>query len=90
MLTPGQAQETVNLNTPGSLYLPRWNQLDLRIARNFRLPGGKGTWQVQADVFNALNAHPILAEATNYGSTLGQATQALQPRIVSIGAQMHF
>jgi hypothetical protein len=90
LLTPGQAQETVNLNTPGSLYLPRWNQLDLRFARKFALPWGKGTWQVQADLFNALNAHPILAVTTNYGPALGLATQALQPRILTLGVQLHF
>jgi hypothetical protein len=90
VLTPGQATETVNLNTPGSLYLPRWNQLDLRFARKFKLPNGRGTWQIQADVFNVLNAHPVLAVATNYGSALGQATQALQPRILTLGAQLHF
>jgi hypothetical protein len=90
LLTPGQASETVNLNTPGSLYLPRWNQLDLRFARKFTIPGGKGTWQLQADLFNALNAHPVLAVATNQGAVLGQATQALQPRILTIGAQLHF
>jgi hypothetical protein len=90
LLTPGQAQETVNLNTPGSLYLPRLNQLDLRFARKFTMPGGKGTWQLQADLFNALNSHPVVAVATNYGAALGQATAALQPRILTIGAQLHF
>jgi len=90
LLTPGQAQETVNLNYPGSLYLPRWNQLDLRFARKFKLPGGRGTWQLQGDLFNTLNGHPVLAQTTNYGSALGQATQALQPRILTLGAQVHF
>ena len=90
LLTPGQATETVNLNTPGSLYLPRWNQLDLRFARKFTIPGNHGTWQIQGDLFNALNAHPILAETTNQGSALGTVTQALQPRILTIGAQVHF
>ena len=90
VLTPGQASETVNLNTPGSLYLPRWNQLDLRFARKFKMPGNHGTWQIQGDLFNTLNAHPILAVTTNYGSALGLATQALQPRILTIGAQVHF
>jgi outer membrane receptor protein involved in Fe transport len=90
LLTPGQATETVNLNYPGSLYLPRWNQVDVRVARKFKLPNGRGVWQVQADVFNALNAHPIVAQATNYGTALGQATQALQPRILTLGAQLHF
>jgi carboxypeptidase family protein len=90
-LTPGQAQETVNLNTPGSLYLPRWNQLDVRIAKKFNLPGGGNkSWQIQADIFNTLNAHPILAVTTNYGSALGRPTQALQPRILTLGAQLHF
>jgi hypothetical protein len=79
----------VNLNTPGSLYLPRWNQLDLRFAKKFAL-GTRGSWQLQADLFNALNAHPILAVTTNYGSALGNVTQALQPRILTLGAQLHF
>jgi len=90
LLTPGQATETVSLNLPGSLYLPRWNQLDLRFARKFKLPGGRGSWQIQGDLFNVTNAHPILAVTTNYGSALGQATQALQPRILTLGAQLHF
>jgi hypothetical protein len=90
LLTPGQATETVNLNLPGSLYLPRWNQLDLRFAKKLALPGGHGYWQLQADLFNALNAHPVLAVTTNYGLALGQATQALQPRILTLGAQLHF
>lgn len=88
LLTPGQATETVNLNTPGSLYLPRWNQLDLRFAKRFKMP--RGNWQVQADVFNALNAHPILAVGTLQGPSLGSPTQALQPRILTLGAQLHF
>jgi hypothetical protein len=90
LLTPGQAQETVNLNTPGSLYLPRLNQLDMRFARKFSLPRGKGSWQLQGDVFNVLNAHPVLSVGTNYGTALGQATSALQPRILTLGAQFHF
>jgi hypothetical protein len=90
LLTPGQASETVNLNTPGSLYYDRWNQLDLRFARKFKVPGNHGTWQVQADLFNALNSHPVLSQTTNYGTALGQATSALQPRILTLGVQMHF
>src|SRR5579871_4202 len=76
LLTPGQATETVNLNTPGSLYLPRWNQLDLRFARKFKMANGIN-WQVQADIFNALNTHPLLAVGTLYGGALGSPTQAL-------------
>ncbi|HZP47188.1 MAG TPA: carboxypeptidase regulatory-like domain-containing protein [Vicinamibacterales bacterium] len=89
LLTPGQATETVNLNTPGSLYLPRWNQLDLRFAKKFKFRGGS-SWQVQADVFNVLDAHPLLAVGTLQGPQLGAPTQALQPRILTLGAQLHF
>jgi hypothetical protein len=89
LLTPGQATETINLNTPGSLYLNRWNQLDLRFAKRFKLPRN-ANWQVQADVFNVLDAHPVVAVQTLYGSVLGNATQALQPRILTLGAQLHF
>lgn len=88
LLTPGQATEVINLNTPGSLYLERWNQLDLRFARKFKM--AHGNWQVQADLFNALNAHPILNTSTLYGPSLGTPTQALQPRILTLGAQLHF
>ncbi len=89
LLTPGQATETINLNPPGSLYLDRWNQVDVRFAKRFKLSRG-GNWQLQADVFNLLDAHPVLAVTTLYGGALGQATQALQPRILTIGAQLHF
>ena len=90
LLTPGQATEVVNLNAPGSLYLERWNQLDLRFARKFEMPMGKGTWQVQADLFNSLNSHPVLSQTTNYGTAIGSVTSALQPRILTLGVQMHF
>ena len=59
-------------------------------AKKFKLPAGRGYWQIQGDLFNTLNAHPMLAVTTNYGSALGNATQALQLRILTIGAQLHF
>ncbi|MBI3491168.1 MAG: TonB-dependent receptor [Acidobacteria bacterium] len=87
-LTRGQS-ETIPLIEPGSKYLPRWNQLDVRIARKFPLRNG-GDWQVQVDLFNALNAHPVTATSTTYGTTLDVPTSILQSRLVSFGAQLHF
>ncbi len=87
-LTSGQS-ETIPLILPGSKYLPRWNQLDLRISRKFPMPRG-GDWQLQLDLFNALNAHAITAQSTTYGATLDVPTSILPSRIVSIGAQLHF
>jgi carboxypeptidase family protein len=87
-LTKGQS-ETIPLILPGSKYLERMNQLDLRITRKFSL-ANKGDWQLQVDLFNALNSHPITAVSTTYGSQLDVPTGILQSRIVSIGAQLHF
>jgi carboxypeptidase family protein len=87
-LTKGQS-ETIVLIQPGTKYLPRWNQLDLRVSRKFSTPGN-GTLEIQADFFNALNAHPIVSRSTTYGSTLDVPTGILQSRLISLGAQFHF
>jgi hypothetical protein len=87
-LTKGQS-ETIPLIYPGSAYLPRWNQLDVRVSRRFALPQ-RGTVELQVDIFNTLNAHPILSESTAYGSQLGVPTGILQSRLISFGAQFHF
>ncbi|MBZ5560401.1 MAG: carboxypeptidase regulatory-like domain-containing protein [Acidobacteriia bacterium] len=87
-LAKGQS-ETIPLIYPGGKYLPRLNQLDVRVARKFPLPRG-GEWQVQLDLFNALNSHPVTSQSTTYGTTLDVPTGILQSRMVSFGAQLHF
>jgi len=74
---------------PGSKYLPRWNQLDLRLAKKFRFRDS-GYWQVQTDLFNSLNSHVVIQQNQTYGSALDQPTQVLQGRLFSFGAQFHF
>jgi hypothetical protein len=88
--TPGlnQASETIPLILPNSKFLPRWNQLDLRLARKFKFP--KGDWQVQFDMFNALNGHAVIAQSTTVGSALNTPTQVLQSRLMELGVQVHF
>ena len=49
---------TINLIEPGSLYGDRINQLDFRFAKIFRF-GGKRA-MVALDLYNALNANPVL------------------------------
>src|ERR1700730_351364 len=84
-----QPSETVQLNLPNSYFLPRWNQLDVRLARRFTLPGG-ANFQLQFDMFNALNGHAIIAQSTTVGPALGTPTQVLQSRLFEFGAQVHF
>jgi len=90
-IAPGlvQTQENIPLIAPGTKYLPRWNELDLRLAKKFRF-GENGSWQVQADLFNSLNSHVVIQQNQTYGPALDLPTQVLQGRLLSFGAQLHF
>ena len=80
--------ETVVLNKPGSLYYPRYNQLDLNFKKNFRM--GRKTFSGQVDLFNALNGNAIFSRNDAIGSSLGQVQTILQGRIVRLAFQMRF
>jgi hypothetical protein len=97
----GDPAITVQLAAPGTRYEPRWNQLDFAIRRAFKFRNAQV--QPQINLFNALNAHPILTEGTSLGgnvsiapfvssdpSTGGTPLSILQPRIVQLGAQIRF
>jgi hypothetical protein len=88
--TPGLTQASVGapLLEPGSFALPQHNQVDVRLARAFRMGGRR--LELQMDVFNALNARTVDAMTLEAGPTLGTPTQVLQPRFVAFGAQFHF
>jgi len=80
--------ETIILNPPGSLYYPRYNQLDLNLKKNVR--AGRKTYSVQADLFNALNGNAIFARQNAVGNSLGDVTTILQGRLVRLAFQMKF
>ena len=80
--------ETVVLTRPGSLYYPRYNQLDLNLRKNFR--AGRKTFGGQIDLFNALNGNAIFTRNNSIGASLGQVTSILQGRIVRLAFQMKF
>jgi hypothetical protein len=90
-IAPGlvQTQENIPLIAPGTKYLDRWNQLDLRLAKKFRIRETL-SWQVQADLFNSLNSHVVISQNQTYGPALDQPTQVLQGRLLSLGVQFHF
>jgi len=79
---------TVELMIPGARYEPRVTQLDLRLARIFRV--GRTRVQGMFDVHNALNASPVLALNTRYGQAWLNAQQILASRMVKFGAQVNF
>jgi hypothetical protein len=88
---PGSARtnaETVVLNAPGSLFYPRYNQLDLNVKKNFR--AGRKSFSGQFDMFNALNGNAIFSRNDAIGNSLGQVQTILQGRIIRLAFQMRF
>lgn len=80
--------ETIILNEPGSLYYPRYNQLDFNFKKNFR--HGPKTFSAQIDFFNALNGNAIFARQDTVGNSLGDVTTILQGRLTRLAFQMKF
>ncbi|MCM3878908.1 MAG: TonB-dependent receptor [Vicinamibacterales bacterium] len=88
---PGGARtntETIILNEPGSLYYPRYNQLDLNFKKNFRF--GTKSFSGQIDFFNVLNGNAIFARQDTVGNALGDVTTILQGRLTRLAFQMRF
>jgi hypothetical protein len=83
-----QASITVPLLVPGTKYLKRWNQVDVRLARKFVV--SKVKMQGQFDMFNILNSSSILGTVESFGSTLDRPNAILQGRLFAVGVQMNF
>jgi len=79
---------TVPLLKPGTKYLDRWNQVDVRLAKKFQVQ--KVRFQGQLDIFNILNASSILSVNETFGTSLDRPASILQGRLIAIGAQMSF
>jgi hypothetical protein len=83
-----QSSVTVPLIAPGSSYLDRWNQIDVRLARKFVFRGVQA--QGQFDIFNVLNGNTVLGEVETYGTSLHRPTAILQGRLFAAGVQVTF
>lgn len=83
-----QASVVVPLITPGTSYLERWNQIDVRLAKRFEIANVH--LQGQFDIFNVLNSSSILSQTETFGSALGRPTAILQGRLFALGAQLTF
>jgi hypothetical protein len=87
-VTLTQASFTIPLLTPGTKYLKRWNQVDVRLAKKFQV--GRAKLQGQFDMFNVLNSSSILGTVETFGSTLDRPTAILQGRLLAVGMQVNF
>ena len=81
---------TINLIEPGSLYGDRVNQLDFRIAKNFRFGGRRA--MVALDLYNVVNANPVLTYNNSFtpGGPWLQANSILTGRLARISAEWTF
>lgn len=86
---PTLAALTAPLIEPGTQYADRLNQIDVRLAKTFRL-GKKGRLQGTLSVFNLLNANSALTLVNTYGPTWLTPSLILQGRLVKFGAQYDF
>ncbi|PYQ95003.1 MAG: hypothetical protein DMF96_23935 [Acidobacteria bacterium] len=78
----------IPLIAPSTVYEDRIQQVDFRFSRTFRIAGKRV--EPQFDIYNVLNASPILAVNTTYGPQWRTPTQILSGRLLKLGVQMNF
>ena len=77
------------LIAPGTLFGDRLNQVDFRLSKTFALRGSRRV-QGLLDLYNMLNANPVLALNNTFGSQWQRPTQILQGRLLKLGVQIDF
>ena len=86
-LSGGAANTTVNLVAPGQMYGDRMNQVDLRFGKVLTFRQTRSV--VSIDLYNALNANPVLGENSSY-AVWRQAQSILNARYVRFSLQLDF
>ena len=86
------ANVTIDLVPPKSLYEPRFQQVDVRLSRTFNFLG-RGRVRGNFDVYNLFNANAVLNENIRYTRTNNQWQNVIQiigGRLMRVGAQIDF
>jgi hypothetical protein len=83
-----QSSINVPLNAPGTKFLGRQNQLDIRLKRVFKVRGF--LLEAQADAYNALNTGVVLSAVQTFGTALDRPASILQGRLFRFGMQAKF
>ena len=79
----------IPLMPPGSTYLDRLQQFDISIRKVFEMGGGRRL-NVQADIYNMLNAGPVLEATNRYGSGLGRPRRTIQGRFLQFATHLYW
>ena len=83
------ANRTIAIIPPQSMFEPRLQQVDLRFSRLFNLKG-RQRLRANLDIYNVFNASDVLAMSTAYGPTWKDVIQILTGRMLRVGAQFDF
>jgi hypothetical protein len=83
-----QSSVTVPLIAPGTKFLSRQNQLDIRLRRSFTV--NRVVLEAQADAYNFLNTGVVLSSVQTYGTALDRPASILQGRLFRFGMQAKF
>jgi hypothetical protein len=86
-LSGGAANVVVGIIEPGTMYGERMNQIDLRLGKIFRVGNMRLTPSV--DVYNLLNANPVLTENQAYAS-FRRPQNILSPRFAEVVMKVDF
>lgn len=87
-LSAGASVVTVPLVDPATLFGDRVNQLDLRVARTFKV--GRTKMQALLDLFNVLNSSAVLGYNNTYGANWQKPTAMMPGRFFKFGAMVTF
>ena len=90
-LSGGAANVTVAIIDPGTLYGERINQIDFRVAKNFKT--GQGRTSINFDIYNALNANSVTIINNNYpanGVGWQSPTGILPARLFKFSVQFNY
>lgn len=82
---------TLNIVPPGSLYLDRMNQFDVRASRDFRVSGTRV--RAMIDFYNVFNNNTVLTVNPSYGTNgvTWRVPQVIMPgRLIKFAAQLNF
>jgi hypothetical protein len=82
------AVTTLQLVSPGTMFLPRIHQVDARGSKSFKY--GKVRVAANVDVYNLFNVSTALAVNTTYGPNWLNATAFMPGRFVKFGAQISY
>ena len=74
----------------GATFLDRLNQFDISIRRTFTIPSVNWRLDLQGDIYNILNAGPILDATNRFGGSLGTPLRTIQGRFLQIATNLYW